>query len=647
MPEYLAPGVYVEEVSFRPKSIEGVSTSTAGFAGPTRYGPTEGEPELLTSFGDFQRIYGGIDSLAFAGEDESINYMAHAVRAFFDNGGSRLYVSRVYQPPDSNIQFSGHASFPVGSPIDILLRARFPGLAGKMRIIISLKASANLLSGQASDPIVRGLRADDVVYIHSGPNVVTTQANGFYDVTGEDQNLSFERPGSTTVARANLEPGSGQHTVHLVTVTVRVLKPGRFEDEQVWEGLSPHPRNRNALQRLFTQTPDTRNRYLNIPFAAESSLTSGAEFIAALASPGAQAELRLSVMGEAEFQTQVTQASQLSPPELLERPRPVGLDTVYVLRSGSDGNLPTAQDYRGQEAMRDPNSPIFIESSGLRSFEDLEDISIVAAPGYSFRYQGGSDSRWRAIVQELITHCQIRMRYRVALLDSPNDFALSEIRDFRGQFDSTHAALYYPWITAIDPLDPDGRREIQLPPSGFAAGICARTDVLHGVFKAPANEVVLGAIAFEKLLNKAQQDVLNPEGINCFRFFDGRGYRLWGARTISSDPEWKYLSVRRYFAYIERSIDRGTQWAVFENNGDALWANVRRTVEDFLFNEWRNGALLGLKPEQAYFVRCDRSTMTQNDLDNGRLICLIGLAVVKPAEFVIFRIGQWTADARN
>jgi phage tail sheath protein FI len=158
--------------------------------------------------------------------------------------------------------------------------------------------------------------------------------------------------------------------------------------------------------------------------------------------------------------------------------------------------------------------------------------------------------------------------------------------------------------------------------------------------------VVNGAIGFETLLNKAQQEVLNPEGINCFRFFEGRGFRLWGARTISSDPEWKYVNLRRYFAYLEHSIDKGTQWAVFEPNGELLWGNVRRTIEDFLLNEWTMGALLGDKPERAYFVKCDRSTMTQNDLDNGRLVCLIGVAPLRPAEFVIFRIGQWTADRK-
>ena len=155
------------------------------------------------------------------------------------------------------------------------------------------------------------------------------------------------------------------------------------------------------------------------------------------------------------------------------------------------------------------------------------------------------------------------------------------------------------------------------------------------------------AIGLETSIDKSEQEVLNPEGINCFRAFAGRGIRLWGARTASSDPVWKYVNLRRYFAYVEHSIDKGTQWAVCEPNGERLWRNIRQTVEDFLLVQWRDGALLGAKPEEAYFVRCDRTTMTQNDLDNGRLICLIGVAPVKPAEFVIFRIGQWTGDAKS
>ena len=480
------------------------------------------------------------------------------------------------------------------------------------------------------------------MFVHTASNAGATAVSGFFDVTVEDGELTL-RQDTKTVAPSELQPSN--HSIHRITLTARVLKPGRFEDEQVWDNLSPSPEptQRNSITSLFTQEPETRNRYLTIPFAIETSLSSGAALAAVLVGDAVMEALHESVMSNDEFKRLTESAS---PPEQRERPRPADLETAYQLTDGSDGNLPTQEEYRGREAMRDPNSNLFIEASGLRAFESLEDISIVAAPGHSFAYAAGSDAGRNAIVQLLITHVE-RMRYRVALLDARNDFALSEVRDFRGKFDSKYAALYYPWVTSVDPLDPDGRREIQLPPSGFVAGICARTDVLHGVFKAPANEVVLGAIGFEKLLNKAQQDVLNPEGINCFRFFEGRGYRLWGARTISSDPEWKYLSVRRYFAYLEHSIDRGTQWAVFENNNEALWANVRRTIEDFLFNEWRSGALMGTKPEQAFFVRCDRSTMTQNDLDNGRLVCLIGVAVVKPAEYVIFRIGQWTADARS
>ena len=247
-----------------------------------------------------------------------------------------------------------------------------------------------------------------------------------------------------------------------------------------------------------------------------------------------------------------------------------------------------------------------------------------------------------AIAGLLISHAE-RMRYRIAVLDSVPGHSIAEVRAYRGKLDSRHAALYYPWVKIIDPVT---SVENHYPPSGFVAGIYARNDVERAVYKAPANEVVRLAIGFEKMLNKGQQEVLNPEGVNCFRYFEGRGMRLWGARTISSDPEWKYVNLRRYFAYLERSIDKGTQWAVFEPNGERLWANVRRTIEDFMLNEWQSGALLGDRPEKAYFVKCDRSTMTQNDLDNGRLVCQIGVAALRPAEFVIFRIGQWTADRK-
>jgi uncharacterized protein len=313
------------------------------------------------------------------------------------------------------------------------------------------------------------------------------------------------------------------------------------------------------------------------------------------------------------------------------------------LAGGHDGLLAQPAQLRGDPT--DPDDPER-KATGLEALGEIDDIAIVALPdGGTY---GSGDVRNEVAAGELIAHAQA-LRYRIAILDGPEGSSLNEIRAFRGRFDSTYAALYHPWIEVLDPTErPAGGsppRRLLLPPSGFVAGIYARSDIERGVHKAPANEVVHGLTRFEANINTRRQEVLNPEGINALRFFEGRGHRVWGARTISSDPEWKYVNVRRLFIFIEHSIDLGTQFAVFEPNGPKLWQNVRRAIEDFLLVLWRDGALLGDKPEKAYFVRCDRTTMTQNDLDNGRLICLIGIAPVKPAEFVIFRIGQWTADA--
>ncbi|MCH8808068.1 MAG: phage tail sheath family protein, partial [Planctomycetes bacterium] len=181
---------------------------------------------------------------------------------------------------------------------------------------------------------------------------------------------------------------------------------------------------------------------------------------------------------------------------------------------------------------------------------------------------------------------------------------------------------------------------ILMPPSGHIAGIWSRNDDTRGVHKAPANEVVGGAIDVEMQITKGEQDGLNPAGINCIRAFPGRGIRVWGARTLSSDPSWRYINVRRLFNMVEKSIEGGTQWVVFEPNSPETWARVVASVTAFLHTQWRDGALLGRRPEDSFFVRCDESTMTVDDIQNGRLICNIGVAIVRPAEFVIFRIEQ-------
>jgi phage tail sheath protein FI len=234
----------------------------------------------------------------------------------------------------------------------------------------------------------------------------------------------------------------------------------------------------------------------------------------------------------------------------------------------------------------------------------------------------------------------------------PKD-TLADVQNQRQQFDTKYAALYHPWLLIPDPY-PVTLAQLQdypIPPSGHTVGIYARTDIERGVHKAPANEVVRGIIGVQRILNKEQQDILNPfpVNINVIRDFrdNNRGIRVYGGRCITSDSDWKYVNVRRLLIFIENSIDRGLQWVVFEPNAEPLWARVRRSISNFLTLVWRNGALEGTKVEEAYFVKCDRTTMTQTDIDSGRLIVVVGVAPVKPAEFVIVRIGLWTAHADN
>jgi hypothetical protein len=212
-------------------------------------------------------------------------------------------------------------------------------------------------------------------------------------------------------------------------------------------------------------------------------------------------------------------------------------------------------------------------------------------------------------------------------------------------YDSRFAALYYPWISVLDPNSGNGAKKLSIPPSGHMAGIWARNDDTRGVWKAPANEVVRGALDVDVKVTKGEQDLLNPIGINCIRPFGLRGIRVWGARTLSSDPSWRYVNVRRLFNFVEESILDGTQWVVFEPNDIDLWARVKRTIYAFLLGLWRQGALFGATPEQAFYVKCDEETNPPESVDEGKLVVEIGIAPVKPAEFVIFRISQWQGGA--
>jgi uncharacterized protein len=250
----------------------------------------------------------------------------------------------------------------------------------------------------------------------------------------------------------------------------------------------------------------------------------------------------------------------------------------------------------------------------------------------------------KAVQLAMIAHCEL-MGDRVAILDPPPGLNAQQIREWRvdkARYDSKYATLYWPWIKVFDPV---AGQATLVPPSGHMAGIWARSDDTRGVHKAPANEVIRGAIDLELLITKSEHDQLNPQGINCIRAFPGRGIRVWGARMLSSDPAWRYLNVRRLFNYIEGSILGGTQWVVFEPNDMALWERVKRTINAFLVRTWRDGALFGSTPQEAFYVKCDSETNPSEVIDAGQLVVEVGIAPVKPAEFVIFRIAQFSGGA--
>ena len=270
--------------------------------------------------------------------------------------------------------------------------------------------------------------------------------------------------------------------------------------------------------------------------------------------------------------------------------------------------------------------------TGIQAFLDNDMVSVIAVPGVT-------DQK---VQRSLTAQCERKNRF--AVLDIPREVkAVQDIIRHRENLDTSYAAFYHPWVMVFDPLD---KKNIAIPPSGSVMGIYARSDNSRGVYKAPANEVLRACVGLDVQFDKGEQDILNPKGVNLIRRFPGQGIRVWGARTAGSDGTWKYINVRRLFIFLEESIKKNTDWVVFEENNEELWMRVQRIIEVFLREVWRSGGLAGSSPEEAFYVNIGRDTMTQEEIDNGHLICIIGVAPVKPAEFIIFRITQNTASAQ-
>jgi phage tail sheath protein FI len=306
-----------------------------------------------------------------------------------------------------------------------------------------------------------------------------------------------------------------------------------------------------------------------------------------------------------------------------------GAYDVWVARQEADARLNSGQVEGSAEAR-----------TGLGGLSAVDEVTMLCVPDAMSPLT--DEAARKDLQQKVVAACE-NTGDRMAILDPPSaTTSPNEMREWRADFDSKFATMYYPWIEVMDPLTD---RPLKVPPCGHVAGLWARTDSTRGVHKAPANEVVLGANKLAFQVTTDEQGLMNREGINCIRSFPGRGIRVWGARTISSDPEWRYINVRRLFNYISESIMEGTQWAVFEPNDTTLWTQLKISATNFLTRVWRDGALFGTTPDEAFYVKCDAETNPPDLVEAGQVTVEIGIAPVKPAEFVVFRISQFQAGA--
>lgn len=544
MPNYLSPGVYMEEVDRGTKPIEAVGTAVAAFIGYTEQAVDErngektsliGKPTLVTNWSQYVQKFGGFIKGA---------YTPDSVYGYFANGGGICYVVSIRtlgtsDDPDSVSAATSTVTVDGGSRSQALLfTAKQGGPAGN----------------------------DIAVEITHAPQLEGDSGDDAKDDTGDD-------------AKGKKAKGSA---ALLFNMTVKV-------GGQVAE------------------------RYPNAS---------------------------LDPKAETYVQTLVEEQSQLIWVEVKGKADQLPAEGSYELAGGEvKTKAITPADYQGDVAKR----------VGLGGLHPLDDITMICVPDLMASYEAGEiDLKGvQAVQQTIIDYCEA-VRYCFAILDTPAALMPQEAAEWRKtvNYDTTRAAMYYPWIEVADLTDNAGRTRT-VPPSGYIAGVYARVDNTRGVHKAPANEIIRGTIGLEVRLTKGENDILNPLGVNVIRSFPGRGIRIWGARTLSSDASWRYINVRRLFNMIEASIERGTQWVVFEPNDPALWGRVKRDVSAFLKQVWRTGALFGQSPSEAFYVKCDEELNPVESRDLGQLVVEIGISPVKPAEFVIFRISQWSSESEG
>jgi phage tail sheath protein FI len=679
MPQYLAPGVYVEEVEAGPAPIAGVGTSTAGFVGMTRRGPLEGRPTLVTNWGQFVRTFGGYLDLgpSFAAASQ----LPYAVAGFFANGGQRVYVMRVLSPTGSSsasvatrdgiaTRLTADTVLTGSTGSDVIRPATLRGFQPGVKLILRM-AKDGVVTDSAGLEVKTYDRATGAVTLKSDvsatvvfearntvvlTDVETLDADGAITVTTPTAahagviTLTASSPGSwgrEVVVEARHESAASNDLDAVVAfntdddVKIRLKSSAGFYVDawvEIDKGDKKIYRQVSAIDgpNLTLKGKKLANASVWNPVGVATTRVSTCEFSLVATFEGVTERfggLTLANVPGRYYVTRLGASSLLTttgPPAATDPLSfPVGADglTIRLLTGGADGAAPpTDIDIRGTDG--GPN-----KKTGLKALEDIDEVAILAAPNLTSQ-----------AVQNALIEQSERLQDRFAILDPApvggNPPSLQNIQDQAGLYDTKYAAIYYPRILVPDQFTSD---PIAVAPSGHLAGIYARVDDSRGVHKAPANEVLRDVLDLEVLVNKGEQEILNPRGINVLRNFraDRRGLRVYGARTLSSLDAWRYINVRRLFNFVEESLDEGLQWVVFEPNDENLWARVIQSVSIFLTRVWRDGALMGAAPEEAFFVHCDESTMSDDDILNGRLVMEIGLAPTRPAEFVVIRIGQW------
>ncbi|ADV68662.1 phage tail sheath family protein [Deinococcus maricopensis] len=552
MPEYLSPGVYIEETQSGPRPIEGISTTTAAFVGFAPSGPAN-TPVFVSNWQQFKEAFGSLDGNGEKNPYMDGAYLAHSVYAYFNNGGTRCYVVRLAPPTDAS----------TGKVVDAVKPLQLPTRASKAVPSLSIAAR----DGRTSDI--------QIEVLPPSADALKPQEPGKDGKPGN--------PNQKDGKDAPRDPEEGNDGLF----TLKVTRDGQTE---TFENVSIGKKHSRNVTEVIN---------------------------------------RESVM------IQIEDASNVGP--LVERAPEAG---TYVLRADSNP-IVHAKSLKGRDFVGSVDA-----RSGIEGLEIADDVSMIAVPDLMSAYQAGLIDRdgVKAVQRALIDHCE-RNQNRIAILDTLPDLTAQQAQHWRNvetNFDSSYAAMYYPWMK----VDGPNGQPVMVPPSGFVAGIYARNDVERGVHKAPANEIVRGALGPAMQITKGEQDILNPIGVNCIREFPGLGLRVWGARTLSSDARWRYVSVRRLFNFIEKSIENGTQWAVFEPNDENLWSKIRRDINAFLTTVWRDGALFGTNAREAFYVKCDAELNPPEIRDRGILQIEIGLAPVKPAEFIAFRFSQYAGGGQ-